>query len=407
MEASCGYRFHLNPENLYFNASYGVVPKSVSAFHRDLLVECEANPYKWFTQTYKHKVIEAKRRLAPYLRASAADVVLVDNSSSAANSVFNSLTFDAKSVIIVLDTAYGLIDKLLEKMTTTYDCKIVSVRVNIDDVDQIKSSLADKIEELQQTGLVVRLACLDHVSSCPALKLPVCDIARVCKRYGVPTLVDGAHALGQVEIDMRAFEEAGVCYWFTDTHKWFFSPKGSAVLWVTKSKQSGVLPTIDCAAICSKGCTVLQNCCSPSADSLTEFESRFVYLGTKDYTPWISVSAAIDFVEQMGGYRSLIDRNRALSLWAQRHMATALETRTIPEELTASMCNVLLPFVRTQADSRKLMAHLMENNTYVVICEHPAGCFWLRLCIQLFVDESMIRSITDKLLEYQKVYLNP
>lgn len=43
----------LNKDCEYFNASYGVVPKSVSSFHHKMLLECESNPYKWFTQNYK------------------------------------------------------------------------------------------------------------------------------------------------------------------------------------------------------------------------------------------------------------------------------------------------------------------------------------------------------------------
>lgn len=98
--------FNLNKDCEYFNASYGVVPKSVSSFHHKMLLECESNPYKWFTQNYKRKVIQTKQKLAPYLNADVSDFEIVDNSSSAANLVFNSLTFTSESVIIVLDTLY-------------------------------------------------------------------------------------------------------------------------------------------------------------------------------------------------------------------------------------------------------------------------------------------------------------
>lgn len=89
--------FCINKNALYFNASYGVVPKNVREYHSKLLTECEHNPYKWFTSKYKNKVLETKLRLSSYINCSTHDFVIVDNSSSGANSVFNSIPFDSKS----------------------------------------------------------------------------------------------------------------------------------------------------------------------------------------------------------------------------------------------------------------------------------------------------------------------
>lgn len=397
--------FNLNKDYEYFNASYGLVPKSVSFFHHKMLLDCESNPYKWFTQNYKRKVIQTKKKLAPYLNADVSDFVIVDNSSSAANSIFNSLTFTSKSVILVLDTAYGLIDKLINKMVILYKCKIEIIPVNIYDINLIKYDIVHKIDEVYQKGLKVELICLDHISSCPGMLIPVCDIGKECKKYDIPILVDGAHALGQVEINLQSFYDSGISYWFTDTHKWFFSPKGSAVLWVAKKKQNNIYPTIDCAAICSKGCTVIQKCnSSEDLSDQSNFENRFLYLGTKDYTPWISISAAIDFIEDIGGYKFLINRNRDLCLWAQYYMSKKLHTNTIPDILTCSMCNIHLPFIDSQESSTKLMKHLMSKNIYVVICEYPKKMFWLRVCIQLFIDESSIEYLTESLIYYISIY---
>ena len=59
--------FHINGHN--FNASYGVVPKSVLAYQTSLSLECEANPYVWFTETYQQRLAATKKRLVPYLSA--------------------------------------------------------------------------------------------------------------------------------------------------------------------------------------------------------------------------------------------------------------------------------------------------------------------------------------------------
>jgi isopenicillin-N epimerase len=47
-----------------------------------------------------------------------------------------------------------------------------------------------------------RLAMLDHVTSASALVLPIAAMLTACGGAGVPALVDGAHAPGQVPLDL-------------------------------------------------------------------------------------------------------------------------------------------------------------------------------------------------------------
>ena len=52
--------FFIESKITYFNSSYGVVPNDVHEYHKSLLLECEKNPYNWFTRIYKQKLIEVK-----------------------------------------------------------------------------------------------------------------------------------------------------------------------------------------------------------------------------------------------------------------------------------------------------------------------------------------------------------
>lgn len=388
--------FYLESDH-FFNGSYGVVPQSVLAYQRDLSVECERNPYRWFTETYQTRLADTKRRLAPYLGADPSDFVFVDNSTSAANSVFDSLCcfdscFDTPAVVIILETAYGMIKNLLLKTA----CRVVTIPVDVLHLDRLTDSVHDKIVELQECGFYVTLVCLDHIASAPGVLMPIQNISAVCKALGVSVLVDGAHALGQVRVNLGELAAAGVTYWFTDAHKWFFSPKGSAILWVCRRKQPRVRPSIDCAHLPPSSHSSSSTNRRTNVQHVVDrtFAQRFEYLGTKDYTPWLAVSAAIDFVETVGGYDRLIERNRKLALWARDFLSVRLQsTMAVEDAATASMCNVHLPTVTDQASADALHRFLRDRDMHVIVCEHPRGCFWLRLCAQLFVTKSSVQDL--------------
>lgn len=396
-----------NPQG-YFNASYGVVPKPVHAYHQMLLNQCESNPYRWFTRDCKDLIHATKHKLSTdYLHCDPNDVVLVDNSSSGANSVFESIitTSDRKSAIVLLRTAYGLIVNLANKYAESQkNCELVYVDVCLDRVDSVVENVAMTLDRLLDDGFEIRLTCIDHIASSPGILIPVREIAQQCKKRGVDLFVDGAHALGQVQLDLIAFEEAGVTYWVTDAHKWFFSPKGSAVLWVCKDKQHSVFPCIDGAHIGSPGCTVLENDVTSNREYQSVFSKRFEYLGTKDYTPWIAIFAAMDFVESgvIGGYKQLIEHNRDTALFAQRYMSDRLESDIVLDDsVTVSMCNVQLPFITTSDQTRDLMMYLEGLGIYTVIFEYPSDTFWIRVCAQCFVNEEHIKYLTKELLYYK------
>jgi isopenicillin-N epimerase len=54
-------------------------------------------------------------------------------------------------------------------------------------------------------------------------------------------LVDGAHALGQLPLDMA---RCSVDYFVSNCHKWLCAPRGSAILWVRKDRQTGFSPLV-------------------------------------------------------------------------------------------------------------------------------------------------------------------
>ena len=63
----------------------------------------------------------------------------------------------------------------------------------------------------------------DHITSSTALVFPLKKMIEECRKRGVLVLVDGAHAPGQMEINL---EELRPDFYTGNFHKWMYTPRG-------------------------------------------------------------------------------------------------------------------------------------------------------------------------------------
>ena len=62
----------------------------------------------------------------------------------------------------------------------------------------------------------VRLAVIDQIISLAPVHLPVAPLCALCRRYGAASLVDGAHAVGAVPLDLPSLKAD---YYTSNLHK--------------------------------------------------------------------------------------------------------------------------------------------------------------------------------------------
>jgi selenocysteine lyase/cysteine desulfurase len=97
------------------------------------------------------------------------------------------------------------------------------------------------VREFEQ-GLIKykpKIAFFDSIASYPAFILPSERLVPLCKQYGAMSIVDGAHAIGQIPLNLEALD-ADV--YFSNGYKWLCSPKGSALMRVSPRVQPLIVP---------------------------------------------------------------------------------------------------------------------------------------------------------------------
>jgi selenocysteine lyase/cysteine desulfurase len=175
---------------------------------------------------------------------------------------------------------------------------------------------------LDKYGDYIYMASFSHIASLPAIILPVKELVALCASRGILTLIDGAHALGQIPVNVT---DINANFWLGNGHKWFYSPKGTAILWARKDSQSLLVPT-----------TI--------SEWPGSFQDQFIYVGTTSYAPFLAMQAALDFRISIGGEDAIFSYIHNLAVKAGQILATSWATDVLLDQsMYAAMVDVRVP----------------------------------------------------------------
>ena len=140
-----------------------------------------------------------------------------------------------------------------------------------------------------------RLIFVSHITSTTALIFPVAALCAAARERGITTLVDGAHAPGQVALDLQA---VGADFCTGNCHKWLCAPKGAAFLHVRPEHHAGLhAPVVSWGYVAEA-----MGSASPSAfagfTGCSLLERRLQWQGTRDIAAFLAVAAALDFQQR-------------------------------------------------------------------------------------------------------------
>jgi isopenicillin-N epimerase len=364
---NCKELFAFPERAIYLDhGSYGVAPTEVLNARITALVKTEAAPARFFAFDYHAAWRKAATDVARRLSVRPEDLALVDNVTDGINAVLRSLSFRRGDEILVTSLTYGAIVNAAKYIAGRHGARVAEVALRFPEPDP------QQCIEAVKNAITVRtkLAILDHITSGTALVLPLAEIISVCRERGVAVLVDGAHAPGQIPLDVQSIKAD----WYAgNLHKWYFVPRGCGFLWAGRDRQKGLVPNV------------------LSWDCDKTFPHSFEWTGTRDPSAWLSISAAFGFMDRFGEDK-VLQHNHNLIAEGVRLLAEAwkVDTKT-PDGMIGSMCLVPLPdglpLAATDEGRRALQKTLWDSARIMVspsfACE---GRIWLRLSAHIYND---------------------
>ena len=196
--------FLLAPEYTPLNhGSFGTYPRAVQSRFRECQDLSEARPDAFVRHDVPKMLDSSRETLARYLNVETDEVVLVPNATNATNVILRSMKFERGDVVVHFSTAYGAVEKTVEYLRETTPLENVPVYLSypMSDDDVLKS-LRTGIQDAKTERKNVRAVLLDTISSMPGVHTPWEQLVQVCKDEGVLSVVDGAHGVGQIPIDL-------------------------------------------------------------------------------------------------------------------------------------------------------------------------------------------------------------
>lgn len=269
--------FLLRPDVVFLNhGSFGACPRPVFQKYQEIQREIEAQPVEFLGRQYAERLAAARADLARYVGARADDLVFVPNATVGLNIVARSLDLQPGDEILTTDHEYGALDR-----TWRFLCRKTGARYVQREIPLPLRDPAEIVEAVWAGRTPrTRVLFLSHITSPTALVLPVAELVRRAREAGILTMIDGAHAPGQLDLDLDAL---GADFYAGNCHKWLMAPKGAAFLHVRPERQPLVEPLV-----VSWGYECREPGPSPFVDLLE-------WTGTRDPSAWLTVPAAIDF----------------------------------------------------------------------------------------------------------------
>jgi isopenicillin-N epimerase len=294
--------FLLDPQVIYLNhGSFGATPRPVFESYQRWQRELELQPTEFLGRRAPELLRRSREALGQYLGTTADNLSYVTNATTGLNIIARSLALGPGDEVLTTDHEYGALDRTWKFLAQRQGYKYINHPIPVPVTDA--TSFVDQF----WNGVTshTRVIFISHITSPTALIFPVQEICRRAREQGILTVIDGAHAPGQIPLDL---DSLGADFYSGNLHKWLCAPKGAAFLYARPELQDQIEPLIVSWGYQSE---------NPSGSRLVDYTE---WLGTRDIAPFLAVPDAIRF-QQEHGWDTIRAECHALAEQALRAMS--------------------------------------------------------------------------------------
>jgi len=299
--------FLLDPSVTFLNhGSFGATPRPVFESYQRWQRELERQPVEFLGRRHNGLMLEARSALGKYLGTNANNLVFTSNVTVSLNIVARSLNLKPGDEVLATDHEYGALDRTWRFLAKERGFKYINrpIPFTTENTENTETrfyhreknsaiSARSVVKDLSLQWFVdelwkgvtplTRVIFLSHITSPTALLFPVEAVIRRARTEGILTVIDGAHAPGQIPLQLDALSAD---FYGGNLHKWLCAPKGAGFLYARPAVQHLLKPLVVSWGYESE------------VPGLSQFVDHHEWTGTRDIAAFLAVPDAIRFQEE-------------------------------------------------------------------------------------------------------------
>ncbi|MGF1702660.1 aminotransferase class V-fold PLP-dependent enzyme [Photobacterium makurazakiensis] len=226
-------QFLLDRRTTYMNiGTTGSMPKHVLAEYTENNKTVAKYPWdmdeKFGSWPYVSEMVTG---IAPGFGAEAYELILSRNTTDGMCSIINGLHFEEGDVILTTHHEHVAGTSPLNVVKQRFGVKVVEVQLPVFTGTEsvTEEEYVNVFREALNAYSNVRLMMFSHITYKTGTKLPAKQLCELAKEYAVPTLIDGAHTIGMLDLD---FHDLDCDFYAGSGHKWQCGPGATGILYV-------------------------------------------------------------------------------------------------------------------------------------------------------------------------------
>jgi selenocysteine lyase/cysteine desulfurase len=276
--------------------NFGPVARPVMAAYAAHLQRVNRLGAFYARRRYPEDANRLRGRVAAELRVDVEELTFTRGATEALQALIGGYRhLKAGDAVLYADVDYDAMQTAMRWLTDRRGVEAIKIELPL---PATRQNLIDAYEQALLAHPSVRLLLLTHVSHRHGLVLPVKEIAAMARERGVVTILDAAHAWGQVPLDLR---DLGVDCAGLNAHKWIGAPLGVGLLWVRRDR------IVDFE-------TYMGTHDFPTREDIRDR----IHTGTSNFAALLALEEALTFHDALGPTAKINRLTHLRSYWMQR-----------------------------------------------------------------------------------------
>ncbi|AZC24943.1 MULTISPECIES: aminotransferase class V-fold PLP-dependent enzyme [Pseudomonas] len=227
----------INLENGYFGRMTRTVAED---YQRNILWVNSSNSVHVRQRFEQVEALQIRHQLAQLLEVPDNAVALTRCASDALQSLIRNYNrLQPGDQVLLSDLEYDTVKSAMRWLARHRGVEVIEIQhQHPASFDSLVATYKDAFERYPR----LKLMPLTHVTHRSGLVMPVQAIAALAKEYQVDIILDGAHALGQIDFDLQ---QLGIAFAGFNLHKWIGAPLSLGFLYIDPERLDAIDPDMD------------------------------------------------------------------------------------------------------------------------------------------------------------------